>query len=95
MKKSLIVGHHPISNDIERQLRLLGSDVEYGNLCEEGEGGKCIWDIIFLLANPEADNAVDEDLKMMNLLIKNWVVVMRQIYLSHMMKMKLLKNMMK
>lgn len=68
MKKSLIVGHHPISNDIERQLRLLGSDVEYGNLYEEGEGGKCIWDIIFLLANPEAVNAVDEDLKIMKLL---------------------------
>ena len=66
--RCLIVGQHPIKEDIETQLRNANVEMDVCCLHEEVMYDACVWEQIFILTSPNVNDKIEEDRKAISLL---------------------------
>ena len=66
--RCLIVGQHPIKEDIELQLRRANVEMDVYCLYEEVMYDACVWEQLFILTSPNVNDKIEEDRKAISLL---------------------------
>lgn len=66
--RCLIVGQHPIKEDIELLLRRANVEIDVYCLYEEVVYDACVWEQIFILTSPNVNDKIEEDRKAISLL---------------------------